>query len=112
MVARNHCLMRLRDKTGRMMKEITDDLEGPETALGFDDRSAHLEKDLKLEVMEEALNDLNEAQRRCVVLFYLDKKSYQAISDITGYSILNIKSHIQNGKRNLKLAIEKKLKQK
>ncbi|MEO6933110.1 MAG: sigma-70 family RNA polymerase sigma factor [Chitinophagaceae bacterium] len=110
MVARNHCLMKLRDKTGRMMAEIKDDFAGPGMEANLEDRAAHIEKDLRLETMELALNELNEAQKRCVILFYLDKKSYQSIAEITGYSILNIKSHIQNGKRNLKLAMEKKLK--
>jgi RNA polymerase sigma-70 factor (ECF subfamily) len=41
-------------------------------------------------------------------LFYLDKKSYQEISDATGFTMLQVKSYIQNGKRNLKILIEKK----
>jgi RNA polymerase sigma-70 factor (ECF subfamily) len=40
-------------------------------------------------------------------MFYLEKKSYQEITDETGYSLLQVKSYIQNGKRNLKLLLEK-----
>jgi len=57
------------------------------------------------------LQDLNAEQKTCVTLFYLDKKSYQEIADITGYSLLQVKSYIQNGKRNLKIMVEKKLKE-
>jgi len=42
-------------------------------------------------------------------LFYLQKKSYHEIVDITGFSLLQVKSYIQNGKRNLKILVEKKM---
>ena len=61
------------------------------------------------ETLGDALKELNEEQKQCVTLFYLQKKSYQQISDETGYSMLQVKSYIQNGKRNLKILIEKKL---
>ena len=47
-------------------------------------------------------------QKLCVILFYLEKKSYQEIAGSTGFSLMQVKSHIQNGKRNLKLLIGKK----
>ncbi|MNL72987.1 hypothetical protein D3C87_1983880 [compost metagenome] len=42
----------------------------------------------------------------CVELFYLHKKSYQEIADSTDYTLKEVKSNIQNGKRNLKILIE------
>ncbi len=42
-------------------------------------------------------------------MFYLEKKSYQAIASETGFSLLQVKSYIQNGKRNLRLLLEKKI---
>jgi len=62
--------------------------------------------------MELSLKELNPEQQQCVTLFYLHKKSYQEVSDETGYNMLQVKSYIQNGKRNLKLLIEKKLQDK
>ena len=59
--------------------------------------------------MKEVLPGLKNKQRRCVELFYLKQKSYQAIVDETGWSLNEVKSYIQNGKRNLKLMIEKKM---
>jgi len=53
--------------------------------------------------------ELNPEQQQCVTLFYLEKKSYREISDITGFTSLQVKSYIQNGKRNLRILIEKKL---
>ncbi len=49
------------------------------------------------------MNQLNTEQKECVSLFYLQKKSYAEIAEITGFTMLQVKSHIQNGKRNLKL---------
>ena len=61
--------------------------------------------------MNESLKELNAEQQQCVTLFYLQKMSYQQVSEATGYSMLQVKSHIQNGKRNLKILIERKLKE-
>ena len=70
----------------------------------------HLEKDRQLELMSESLDELSKEQKLCVTLFYLDKKSYQEIAEQTGFSMMQVKSYIQNGKRNLKINMEKKLK--
>ncbi|RPE05826.1 sigma-70 family RNA polymerase sigma factor [Chitinophaga lutea] len=101
-VARNHSLMQLRHHKEVELKEN----HMPGTA-EIEDHSGHVQKDLLLENMQAAMGMLNEEQRRCVQLFYLDKKSYQEIADETGYSLLQVKSYIQNGKRNLKLLLEK-----
>ena len=106
MVAKNYCLMKLRDKHGKIPVEINDKLiTAPEEET---DRQMLLQSDQVLEVMEEALKELNPEQKQCVTLFYLQKKSYQEVSDVTGFSMLQVKSYIQNGKRNLKILIEKK----
>ena len=108
MVAKNHCLMKLRDRHGKIPAELTEDtmvFSADEDAI----RTA-TEKDHVLETMEQALRELNADQKQCVTLFFLDKKSYQQIVDETGYTMMQVKSHIQNGKRNLKNLVDKKLK--
>lgn len=106
MVAKNHCLMKLRDKPGRQ----TEIKEQMAVTPGEDDGiRTHLEKDRQLELMDESLRELNDEQKQCVTLFYLEKRSYQEIADITGYSMMQVKSYIQNGKRNLKILLDKKL---
>jgi RNA polymerase sigma factor (sigma-70 family) len=110
MVAKNHCLMKIREKQGKFTAEINDRINAhPEEET---DRQALIQNDHALELMEVSLNELGAEQKQCVTLFYLEKKSYQQISDETGYSMLQVKSFIQNGKRNLKILIENKLKQK
>ena len=107
MVAKNHCLMRLREKQGKITTEINDRLAAKEQ--DETDRQELLQNDLTLDLMAESLKELNPEQQQCVTLFYLNKKSYQEISKTTGYTMLQVKSYIQNGKRNLKILIEKKL---
>jgi len=107
MIARNQCLMRLRDKQGKTPKELTDNLLLKEQESNIAELA---EKDVLLNTMEKALQELNGEQKTCVTLFYLQKKSYHDISEQTGLTLLQVKSHIQNGKRNLKLLVEKKMK--
>ena len=107
MVAKNHCLMKLRDRQGKIAVEITDRLTA--TPVEETDRQALLQNNHALDLMEIGLKELNEEQRQCVTLFYLQKKSYQEISEETGFSLLQVKSYIQNGKRNLRIWIERKL---
>jgi RNA polymerase sigma factor (sigma-70 family) len=64
-------------------------------------------KDVKYELLEKQLNDLKEDQRDCLVRFYLKNESYQQISDALNISINQVKSALQNGKRNLKINLEK-----
>ena len=69
----------------------------------------HIEKDRTLELMSSSLDELGLEQKQCVTLFYLEKRSYQQIAEQTGYTVMQVKSYIQNGKRNLKLMLEKKI---
>ena len=107
MVAKNQCLTLLRDKKGKIPVELTD-TNGHFTYEEQDQEEGLIITD---DLLKEALNGLNEEQYKCVTLFYLQKNSYQQISEVTGYSLLKVKSCIQNGKRNLRLLIEKKVKE-
>ena len=65
------------------------------------------DKETTFKNLEEAIKILKDEQRICIELFYLQEKSYKEVSDLTGLSLLNVKSHIQNGKRNLKIILER-----
>lgn len=109
MVAKNHCLTALRDKKGRLAETLTDNHNStlPEEV----ESHTGLTGQVTPEMLAATLEQLSEEQKQCVNLFYLQKKSYVEISQRTGFSLMQVKSYIQNGKRNLKLIIEKKLKQ-
>jgi RNA polymerase sigma factor (sigma-70 family) len=104
MIAKNHCLMKLRGK-GKITTEIK------EHFLPAEDEGAVKEgivkKETALTNLEEALKQLNKEQAVCVTLFYLEKKSYQQIVEHTHFSLLQVKSNIQNGKRNLKIIMQR-----
>jgi RNA polymerase sigma-70 factor (ECF subfamily) len=105
-IARNHCLMQLRNKN-KMVPVLEDTALAPDQ----DFLEAVKEKELVLQELEQCLEGLNEPQKTCVILFYLQKKSYQEIVDQTGFNLLQVKSYIQNGKRNLKILLLEKLQQ-
>ncbi len=105
MVAKNHCLMQLRDKS----KHTAEINERVMAAPNEDtDKTVFVEKEMALNNMAAALMELNKEQQVCITLFYLEKKSYHEVAAQTGHSLLQVKSHIQNGKRNLKLLLERR----
>ncbi|MCW3109383.1 MAG: polymerase ECF-type sigma factor, partial [Segetibacter sp.] len=73
MIAKNLCLMKLREKHGRVSVEISDKIASAEDTFT---KTELLEKDQTLSLIEEGLNELNAEQKLCVTLFYLQKKSY------------------------------------
>src|SRR5450432_3891679 len=102
-IAKNHCLMLLRNKRHGISLEL---ISEP----GFETEDPDpLQNESLLKDLEEALKHLNAEQKICISMFYLEKKSYQIIAAETDFSLLQVKSYIQNGKRNLRLLLEKKL---
>lgn len=104
MIAKNHCLMKLRDK-GKITSELKEGILITEDEKAL--KEAVEKKEVSLNNLEDALKILNDEQRICVTLFYFQKKTYQEIVTTTNYTMLQVKSHIQNGKRNLKIQMER-----
>ena len=107
MVAKNHCLMKLRGQHGKHVKELKEEaaIEDHES-----DKQELLANEKTYSLLEQSIQELNEEQKQCVTLFYLHKNSYQQITERTGYNLMQVKSYIQNGKRNLRMLLERKLK--
>ncbi len=109
-VTKNECLMYLRSRKSKRAheQELKKDMQGlmeSETSLHPEGVS---DTELQLREMEDSLDGLGENQRRCLELFYLELKCYREVSEITGYSLNEVKSYIQNGKRNLKILMSKR----
>lgn len=106
-VVRNFCISLIRKKKTQA-KNIKSyyEFEYQETTYDTELKIASVSDDLMLEYMAQSLQQLKPAQRSCVELFYLKGLSYQQIADQTNYSLNEVKSYIQNAKRNLKLMIE------
>ncbi|GIV36580.1 MAG: DNA-directed RNA polymerase sigma-70 factor [Cyclobacteriaceae bacterium] len=99
---RNHCLMILRSKKNEPLSPLPDFFM--ETAV-----ATHLDEEFPEEdliALERCLTKLNREQQQCVRLFYLEKKCYAEVAALTGYTLKAVKSHIQNGKRNLKICMK------
>lgn len=106
-VVRNHCISLIRkNKTASKNRKSYYEFEMEETSYEAEEKIQSVSDDVLLQEMKNCLPRLKDKQRICVERFYLQNKSYQDIADETGYSLNEIKSHIQNGKRNLKLMIE------
>jgi len=99
-ICRNQALKHLRDhKKHEEMAEIQDD------RVEKDDLRVY--KDKCIEKLIRFIAGLKEHQRRCIEAFYLYGYSYQEVAGLYGYSDKEVKSHIQNGKRQLKLKLER-----
>jgi RNA polymerase sigma-70 factor (ECF subfamily) len=111
-VAKNHCLMQLRSRSSK--PGTTDELPEVTSAELLTDHELKM-KELLMEEqshhLKAALHELNPEQRICVEMFYLEKSSYHEIETKTGFSFAQVKSHIQNGKRNLRIILEKKIRE-
>lgn len=102
-LSRNYCLMQLRSKKHIQYVDIESIVEF--MPLMHQDNQEN--KEGKLTALELCLEKLPEKQKRSVDLFFLKEKCYKEIVDFTGYSLNDVKSYIQNGKRNLKICMDK-----
>ena len=101
-VSRNYCLMQLR--SGKKMETVNlDDVMEFSLVLHPDDNN----REAAMQALEKCMEKLPAAQKQSVDLFYLNEKCYKEITEITGFTLNEVKSYIQNGKRNLKICLEK-----
>jgi len=103
-VVKNHCLMQLRKEKKNITVEFTPAVMQSEDFTHLDDV---LEKENELKKLEFCIEHLPEDQKQSIRLFYLENKCYNEIVDTTGYDWSKVRSLIQNGRRNLKICMEK-----
>jgi len=102
-LGRNYCLMQLRSDKKADIISLDEVME----SAPFLHPEENNNKEEALNALERCMKKLAENQRQSVQLFYLEEKCYKEVADITGYSLNDVKSYIQNGKRNLKICLEK-----
>ena len=103
-VAKNHCLMQLRTPKNMKTVEFKTELVQSEENVHL---NGVLEKEENFKKLEHCLSTLSSEQKETVKLFYLDGKCYNEIVAITGLEWNQVRSLIQNGRRNLKICMEK-----
>lgn len=101
-VMRNRCLLALRNErtTSALPEEL---LRAPHP----EEQEFAILREAELQRLEQAIEELGEGQRLCIRLFYLERRSYQDVADATGYPVEQVRSHLQNGRRNLRLTLER-----
>jgi RNA polymerase sigma-70 factor (ECF subfamily) len=111
-VAKNYCLMQLRTpknlKTVALPPLLMQNEEDVHLNGMMSEGTSLEEKEENLQNLEECIASLSDEQRTMIKLFYLDGKCYNEIVEITGMEWNHVRSSIQNGRRNLKLCMEKK----
>jgi len=103
-LAKNHCLMQLRTPRNLKTVEFKPEIVQSEEIVhlnGVFDREENLKK------LEDCLGTLSANQKEVIRLFYLEGKCYNEITEITGLDWNQVRSLIQNGRRNLKICMEK-----
>lgn len=114
-LSRNHCLMLLRKTSSSLTlksSSVSDskliELDGVQLA----DISHHLDdsnhSELMLTALESCREELPEGQHECIRRFYLEGESYSDLAASLGWEVSKVRSAIQNGRRNLKICVERK----
>lgn len=103
-LAKNHCLMQLRTPKNLKTVEFKTDLMQTEENVHL---NGVLEKEENFKKLEHCIGTLTNEQQQAIRLFYLEEKCYNEIVEITGQEWNQVRSFIQNGRRNLKICMEK-----
>jgi len=99
---RNYCLMQLRSDKKMEMVALDDVVEFTPFLHPEDNN-----KEAALTALERCMQQLPVKQKESVDLFFLQEKCYKEITDVTGFTLNEVKSYIQNGKRNLRICLDK-----
>ncbi len=107
-LVKNHCLMQLR-KNKREIVEV----QPPEFVYSL--ANDHLlreesptEQEIILqETLKPCVEKLPPKQKRCIELFYFEEMTYKEIAQQEEEELKKVRSYIQNGRRNLKICLEK-----
>ncbi len=107
-VVKNHCFHILKESKKEIIVNFDSQLMESDETLSLFSESKDEDKE---NALNECMEKLPEPQRISVEKFFYENKSYADIVDETGFNLKSVKSYIQNGKRNLKICIEKNLKE-
>lgn len=109
-VVKNHCMMYFRKEgsSEKSMQLYKLEQEKNVESEPIDHLQEAADKEFVMQHLKEGIDELKDEQRTCIELFYLKDCSYAEVAAITGYSLKEVKSYIQNGKRNLKNYITSK----
>ena len=103
-LAKNYCLMQLRTPRNLKTVDFNGDLMQSEEDVHL---NGIMQKEESFKKLEKCMQTLSPEQKTTVELFYLQNKCYKEIADETGIEWNRVRSYIQNGRRNLKLCMDR-----
>jgi len=103
-LVRNYCRKLIRERKQQQQMET---LDGPWADFLQENNNLQQQQQDEelLHNLKKAIQELKPDQKECISLFYLDGHSYKEIANLTGLSLNKVKSNIQNGKRNIRIAL-------
>lgn len=104
-LTKNHCLMQLRSQKNKTFVSMDIELMQSHEDLHL---NGIFDKEKTFETLNKCLESLSVEQKAAVEMFYLEEKSYKEISSITNNDWPKVKSLIQNGRRNLKICMDRR----
>ena len=109
MVSKNHCLQLLRKKNNLLTVSLDDPVMQNGREMHQEDDEFELEITVDVEdQLHHCMDQLPENQKLCIRMFYFEKRSYEDMCEATLLPMDHVRSHIQNGRRNLKKCIQTK----
>jgi RNA polymerase sigma factor (sigma-70 family) len=102
-LAKNHCLMKLRSDK-KYPTQVDADVMHLNDNVHLVDA---VDNETNLSTMEKCIEKLQPEQKKTIELFYLKEKCYKEIAESTNIDVNKVRSFIQNGRRNLKICMEK-----
>ena len=108
-VAKNHCLMQLRKKNLTVsFDEMPPSMQaGVVQSAGAVHPMDVFEDNGEERALKDCIEKLTRQQKHCIEQFYFENKSYKEIAELTGEELGLVRSNIQNGRRNLRICMEK-----
>jgi RNA polymerase sigma factor (sigma-70 family) len=103
-LAKNHCLMRIRSEKKSVTVAFDVELMQSEENLHL---NGELDREESFRKLDDCMEKLDPDQKTVIELFYLQGKCYKEVSEITGLEWNKVRSFIQNGRRNLKICMDK-----
>jgi RNA polymerase sigma factor (sigma-70 family) len=103
-LAKNHCLMQLRASSHTKLRPFDPELVQTAEDMHLNDI---MEKEATLDRLSGCIETLSADQKTVVRLFYLENKCYKEVETLTGYDWNKVRSLIQNGRRNLRLCMQR-----
>jgi len=104
-VMKNHCLQILRKEKYEISVDFNSEIMESDEILNLFEEAE--ESDERQAALKRCISRLPVEQRISILRFFTENMSYQDIADTASYTLKQVKSYIHNGKRNLKICIEK-----